>query len=146
MPYQVFEVADGQVILAVGNDAQFARFCAAAGVASMAAEPRFARNADRVCHRSSLVARLSTVMRERSRADWLATLEAAQVPGGPINSLEQVFAGPQVKAREMIETLSHPLDDALRLVASPLKLSATPTRTRHPPPLLGQHCREVLVD
>lgn len=92
MPYQVFEVADGQVILAVGNDAQFARFCAAAGVASMAAEPRFARNADRVCHRSSLVARLSTVMRERSRADWLATLEAAQVPGGPINSLEQVFA------------------------------------------------------
>ena len=112
----------------------------------LAAEPRFARNADRVRHRSSLVARLSTVMRERSRADWLATLEAAQVPGGPINSLEQVFADPQVKAREMIETLSHPLDDALRLVASPLKLSATPTRTRHPPPLLGQHCREVLVD
>ena len=146
VPYQVFEVADEQVIVAVGNDAQFARFCAAAGVASLAAEPRFARNADRVRHRSSLVARLSTVMRERSRADWLATLEAAQVPGGPINSLEQVFADPQVKAREMIETLSHPLDDALRLVASPLKLSATPTRTRHPPPLLGQHCREVLVD
>ncbi len=146
VPYQVFEVADGHLILAVGNDAQFARFCEIAGEPELAGDPRFAKNADRVRHREVLVPRLAALMRRRQRDDWLAALEAAKVPCGPINALDQVFADPQVCAREMTEIVPHPLTDGLRLVASPLKLSATPPRTRHAPPLLGQHEVEVLAD
>ncbi len=146
VPYQVFEVADGHIILAVGNDGQFAKFCEVAGRADLAADPRFSKNADRVRHRAVLVPLLAALMRQRTREDWLAALETAKVPCGPINSLDQVFADPQVLARGMTETVPHPLTEALRLVASPLKLSATPPRTRHAPPLLGQHESEVLGD
>lgn len=146
VPYQVFEVADGHVILAVGNDSQFARFCEVAGRPALAADPRFARNADRVRHRAALVPQLAALMRERSRGDWLCSLEAAKVPCGPINGLDQVFADPQVLARGMTETVAHPLNPHLRLIASPLKLSATPTRTRLAPPLLGEHDEAVLID
>lgn len=146
VPYQVFEVADGHVILAVGNDAQFARFCSVAGLAELANDARFTRNAERVRHRAALVPRIAAVMRGRTRADWLQTLEAAQIPCGPINDLAQVFDDPQVAARGMVEAVAHPLNDALRLVASPLKLSDTPPVTRRPPPLLGQHSDEVLQD
>ncbi len=146
VPYQVFEVADGHVILAVGNDGQFAKFCEVAGRPDLAGDPRFAKNADRVRHRAVLVPLLVTLMRQRRRDDWLAALEAAKVPCGPINSLDQVFADPQVQARGMTETVPHPLTDGLQLVASPLKLSATPPRTRQAPPLLGQHEAEVLSD
>jgi len=99
-----------------------------------------------VRHRAVLVPLLATVMRERSRADWLAALEAAGVPCGPINTLDQVFADPQVRARDTVESVPHPLADTLRLVASPLKLSATPARTRLAPPLLGEHTSQVLSD
>lgn len=146
VPYQVFEVADGHVILAVGNDGQFDRFCQVAGRPELAADPRFAKNADRVRHRAVLVPQLAAVMRSRSRDDWLKALEFAKVPCGPINTLDQVFADPQVLARGMTETVVHPLDAALRLVASPLKLSATPPRTRLPPPQLGEHTEAVLLD
>ncbi len=146
VPYQVFEVADGHVILAVGNDAQFARFCAVAGCPELPQDPRFASNAARVRHRAALVPQLAALLRTRTRDDWLAALEAAKVPCGPINGLDQVFADPQVAARDMTETLAHPLTDALRLVASPLKLSATPARTRLAPPLLGQQADAVLSD
>jgi crotonobetainyl-CoA:carnitine CoA-transferase CaiB-like acyl-CoA transferase len=146
VPYQVFEANDGHFVLAVGNDSQFTKFCDVAGAPELAADPRYAKNAGRVRHRAALVPRLATLIRQRSRSDWLASLEAAGVPCGPINDLAQVFADPQVQARGMVETMEHPLTDALRLVASPLKMSATPAQTRLPPPLLGQHGAEVLAD
>lgn len=146
VPYQTFETADGHLILAVGNDSQFAKFCEVAGRPEVARDPRHATNAQRVRHRDELVAQLGIWMRERSRDDWLAALEAAGVPCGPINRLDQVFADPQVAARAMVEQHTHPLAPDLRLVASPMKLSRTPPRTRRTPPLLDQHGQEVLSD
>jgi crotonobetainyl-CoA:carnitine CoA-transferase CaiB-like acyl-CoA transferase len=146
VPYQVFEVADGHLILAVGNDGQFERFCAVAGQPALAADPRFAKNADRVRHREVLVPLLEPVLRTRTRADWLAALEAAKVPCGPINDLADVFADPQVQHRGMTWPVPHPHTDTLRLVASPMKLSATPVQLRRPPPLLGEHTEEVLAE
>lgn len=152
VPYQVFEVApDAQgrpqhIILAVGNDGQFAKFCEVAGRRELAADERFARNQNRVRHRDVLVPLLEAIMKTRSKADWLAALEAAKVPGGPINNLAEVFSDPQVQERGMVQTWQHPLADAVDLVASPLKLSATPVRSDLPPPLLGEHTAEVLGD
>lgn len=144
VPYQVFEVADGHLILAVGNDGQFEKFCAVAGCPELAEDPRFAKNADRVRHRAVLVPLLAERLRTRPRADWLAALEAAKVPCGPINGLDDVFADPQVNERDMTITLPHPLAGSVELVASPMKLSATPPTARRAPPLLGQHTDEVL--
>ncbi|WP_280152991.1 CaiB/BaiF CoA-transferase family protein [Piscinibacter sp. XHJ-5] len=146
VPYQVFEVADGHIILAVGNDGQFAKFCEVAGLAGLAADERFARNADRVRHRATLVPMLAETMRQRTKSRWLAALEAARVPCGAINELSDVFADPQVRARGMTVDVPHPLAGAVPLVASPLKLSATPVQYRHAPPLLGEHTDEVLQE
>jgi crotonobetainyl-CoA:carnitine CoA-transferase CaiB-like acyl-CoA transferase len=144
VPYQVFEVADGHMILAVGNDGQFAKFCDVAGRPDLARDPRFMRNADRVRHRATLVPQLAAVMKTRTRADWLGALEAAKVPCGPINDLADVFTDPQVNARGMKVALDHPLAGSLEVVASPMKLSATPVQYRRPPPLLGEHTDAVL--
>jgi crotonobetainyl-CoA:carnitine CoA-transferase CaiB-like acyl-CoA transferase len=146
VPYQVFEVQDGHLILAMGNDGQFERFCAVAGCPELAADPRFAKNADRVRHRSTLIPMLEPLLRARARADWLAALEAAKVPCGPINDLDDVFADPQVRERGMVEAVEHPLAGEIDLVASPMKLSATPASIRRAPPLLGQHTDEVLQE
>jgi crotonobetainyl-CoA:carnitine CoA-transferase CaiB-like acyl-CoA transferase len=146
VPYQVFEVSDGHMILAVGNDTQFAKYCEVAARPELARDPRFARNADRVRHRAVLVPMLAEVMRSRTRADWLSALEAAKVPCGPINDLAEVFADPHVQARGMTVEMPHPLADHVRLVASPMKLSATPVQYRRPPPLLGEHTDEVLAE
>ena len=155
VPYQVFEVqapagsAPGtrdHLILAVGNDGQFAKFCTVAGVPELAQDPRYARNADRVRHRAELVPRLQALLLTRPKAEWLATLEAAKVPCGAINHLGEVFADPQVQARGMVQHWAHPLRSDLPLVASPLKLSATPVCQQRPPPLLGQHTDEVLQE
>jgi crotonobetainyl-CoA:carnitine CoA-transferase CaiB-like acyl-CoA transferase len=150
VPYQVFEVApaaDGSrehLILAVGNDGQYAKFCEVAGRPELATDPRFARNQDRVRHRDLLVPLLEIVMKTRGKSQWLAALEAAKVPCGAINSLSDVFADAQVNQRDMVTTWEHPLQPELRLVSSPIKMSATPVRTERPPPLLGQHTDEVL--
>ena len=144
VPYQVFEVADGHMIVAVGNDGQFAKFCGVVGRPEIANDPRFARNADRVRHRGTLVPMLANLMKERTRSDWLESLEAAKVPCGPINDLADVFADPQVRARKMTVQMPHPLAGSVRLVASPMKFSATPVQYRRPPPLLGEHTAEVL--
>ena len=150
VPYQVFEVApasDGSkdhLILAVGNDSQYAKFCAVAGRPDLASDPRYAKNRDRVRNRAQLVPLLEAIMSTRSKADWLAALEAAKVPCGAINNLAEVFADPQVAERGMITQWQHPVKSDLRLVSSPIKLSATPVRTDLPPPLLGQHTDEVL--
>ena len=146
VPYQVFEVADGHIILAVGNDTQFARFCEVAGQPDLAQEPLFVTNSLRVQNRAQLVPQLAALMRQRPRADWLQALAAAKVPCGPINNLAEVFADPQVQARHMVSTVAHPHHRALPLVASPMKLSATPVQTRRAPPLLGQHTDEVLTE
>ena len=144
VPYQVFEVADGHMIVAVGNDSQFAKFCEVAGQSSIAKDPRFTRNADRVRHRATLVPVLAALMKARSRSDWLESLEAAKVPCGPINDLADVFADPHIRAREMMVQMQHPLAGRVTLVASPIKLSATPVQYRRPPPLLGEHTAELL--
>lgn len=150
VPYQVFEVApaaDGSkdhVILAVGNDGQFAKFCQVAGRPELATDPRFARNQDRVRNRDVLVPLLEEIMRTRRKVDWLAALEAAKVPCGAINNLAEVFADPHVRERGMVHQWEHPLAGPLALVGSPLKLGATPVRTDLPPPLLGQHTQQVL--
>ncbi len=146
VPYQVFEVADGHVILAVGNDAQYKRFCEVAGCPELARDRRFVTNSLRVQNRLELVPLLAARMKTRTRADWLESLDAAKVPCGPINNLEQVFADPQVRARAMVATVPHPHHHALPLVASPIKLSKTPVQTRRAPPLLGQHTAEVLAE
>ena len=146
VPYQVFEAADGYLILAVGNDAQFFRFCEVAGRPELARDQRFLRNADRVRHRELLVPLLADLMHTRSKQQWLSALEAAKVPCGAINDLAEVFANPQVQAREMAVPVPHPLTDSLRLVASPMKLSATPVQVRRAPPLLGQHTDELLAE
>ena len=146
VPYQVFEVADGHLILAVGNDAQFGRFCAVAGCSELAADPRFARNAGRVRERAVLVPMLAARLKLKPRAEWLNALEAAKVPCGPINDLADVFADPQVRERAMTVDLPHPLAGSIRLVASPIKLSATPVRYRRAPPLLGNDSDDVLAE
>jgi len=144
VPYQVFETADGHLILAVGNDGQFTKFCGVAGRPDLAQDPRYAKNADRVRHRGTLVPLLAEILKSRKKHDWLSALEAAKVPCGAINNLEEVFADPHVQSRGMTVAMPHPLTDSLRLVASPMKLSATPVQYRRPPPLLGEHTNEVL--
>ena len=154
VPYQVFEVAnsaDGNkdhIIIAVGNDSQYVKFCKVANIPELGVNPMFALNRDRVSNRDKLVPILEAVMRTRSKADWLSALEAAKVPCGAINNLAEVFADPQIEARHMVTTWQHPIRDDLRLVASPIKLGVTPVRTPDrgglPPPLLGQHTDEVL--
>ena len=152
VPYQVFEVApsaDGRkdhLIVAVGNDSQFVKFCAVAHRQELGTNPLFAKNRDRVTNRAQLVPMLEAVMLTRSKSDWLAALEAAKVPCGAINNLAEVFADPQVAARGMVTPWLHPLQRDLRLVASPIKLSATPPRNDRAPPLLGQHTDEVLCE
>jgi len=150
VPYQVFEVApraDGEkdfIILAVGNDSQYAKFCEVAGRPELASNPRYTRNADRVRHRAELVPLLEQVMKTRPKADWLSRLEAAKVPCGAINSLDEVFVDPHVQARGMVTHWQHALRADLPLVSSPIKLEKTPVRTTMPPPMLGQHTDEVL--
>jgi crotonobetainyl-CoA:carnitine CoA-transferase CaiB-like acyl-CoA transferase len=145
VPYQVFAAADGHLIVAVGNDGQFVRLCEVLGTSALATDPRYVRNADPVRHRDTLVPQLAEKFALRSRAAWLAALDAAKVPCGPINDLAEVFADAQVIARRMVVNLPHPENDGLRLVASPMKLSATPVQLQCPPPLLGEHTDEVLA-
>ena len=144
VPYQVFEVADGHMIVAVGNDGQFAKFCAVVGQPDLAQDPRFTRNADRVRHRATLVPLLAALMKARNRGDWLESLEAAKVPCGPINDLAEVFADPHVQERGMTVHMPHPAAGSVELVASPMKFSATPVQYRRAPPLLGEHTGELL--
>jgi crotonobetainyl-CoA:carnitine CoA-transferase CaiB-like acyl-CoA transferase len=152
VPYQVFEVApaaDGSkdhLILAVGNDGQFAKFCQVAGRPEIATDPRFAKNQDRVRNRGVLVPLLEGIMKARRKSEWLSALEAAKVPCGAINNLAEVFADPQVRERGMVHQWEHPLAGPLQLVGSPIKLGATPVRDYGPPPLLGQHTEQVLAE
>jgi len=144
VPYQVFAAADGHVIVAVGNDSQFVRFCAVAGCPDLAIDLRFAKNADRVRNRDVLVPLLEQVMRARPVAFWFEQLEAAGVPCGPINSIAQALADRHLVARGLQLDLPHPLAGRVPLVGSPIHMSATPPAYDRPPPTLGQHTDEVL--
>ena len=144
-PYQPFPTADGAVVIAVGNDGQFRALCGALGCAEAADDPRFLTNALRVQHRAELVAVLSRRTIERSTDDWLAALEGAGVPCGPINTVDRVFAEPQAQARGLVvEQAREDLEGPVKTVASPFRLSKTPADYRHAPPALGAHTREVL--
>jgi crotonobetainyl-CoA:carnitine CoA-transferase CaiB-like acyl-CoA transferase len=144
VPYQVFATADGHLILATSNDHQFRRFAAAAGLEAVAADPRYANNAERVANRQALIDLLKPVFRTRTTAQWTLDLEAANVPCGPINRVDEVFADPQAIARGLTVMMQHAVVGQMELVASPLRLSATPPEYRSAPPLLGQHTDEIL--
>lgn len=144
VPYQSFVAKDGHLIVAVGNDAQYQRFVTVLGVPELGQDVRFATNGDRVKHRDSLIPLLQAKMLEKPKAQWLALLEAAGVPAGPINSVAEVFDQAQIKARGMRVNVPHPLNAELELVGNPIKLSRTPVEYGRPPPVLGEHTDEVL--
>jgi crotonobetainyl-CoA:carnitine CoA-transferase CaiB-like acyl-CoA transferase len=144
VPYQDFPSADGNFILAVGNDGQFRKFCEVAGIANLADDPRFVTNKARVAHRAELIPLLRQATVFKTTAQWIEQLEKAGVPCGPINDLQQVFADPQVQARGLRLDLPNALGSSTPQVASPLRLSATPVAYRSAPPLLGQHTEALL--
>jgi formyl-CoA transferase len=162
VPYQDFPTADGAMLLAIGNDGQFARFCAAAGRPEWAQDARFTTNTRRVEHRATLVPLMSETTRTRTTAEWIALLEDKAVPCGPINTLASAFADSQVQARGLVQKQAvAPVNSAgvapeniatgaakgaaeIRTVASPMRLSAAPVQLRYAPPALGEHTTEVL--
>ncbi len=144
VPYEVFSAADGHIILAAGNDSQWESFCRAAGRSELATDPRFRTNPDRIRNRKALIPLVRDIMKERTRKDWIARLDAAGVPCGPINNYEEVFDDPQVRHRGLRIETPHPLSKSIPGIASPMRFSKTPVEYDLPPPLLGQHTREVL--
>ncbi|AYC30984.1 CoA transferase [Pseudomonas cavernae] len=144
VPYQDFPTADGDFILTVGNDSQFRKFCEVAGFREWADDPRFSTNSQRVANRAVLIPLIRQATVFKTTAEWIAVLEQAGVPCGPINDLAQVFADPQVQARGMRLDLPHPLAGTVPQVASPIRLSATPVEYRNAAPLLGAHTEAVL--
>ncbi|MFY1021451.1 CaiB/BaiF CoA transferase family protein [Ectopseudomonas khazarica] len=144
VPYQDFPSADGNFILAVGNDGQFRKFCEVAGIAGLADDPRYATNKARVANRAELIPQLRQATVFKTTAQWIALLEAAGVPCGPINDLQQVFADPQVQSRGLSFDLPNALGSRTPQVASPLRLSDTPVAYHSAPPLLGQHTDALL--
>lgn len=145
VPYETFPASDQSFILAVGNDSQFGKFCKVAGAPELAEDPRYARNADRVRNRAELVPKIRRLTIEKAAAEWIAELEAEGVPCGPVNDLEQVFADPQVLARQMRITLPHPLGGEVDLIGSPINLEKTPVEYRSAPPLVGADTADVLT-
>jgi formyl-CoA transferase len=146
VPSQVFDCADGKLMLAAGNDGQFRKLCDVMGKPEVALDPRFASNDARVRNREALIGVLQREFALRPVADWTERLARSGVPCGPINDIAAVFEDPQVRHRGVQIEVAHPLAGALPLVANPLRLSETPVQYRAPPPLLGQHTDEVLRD
>ncbi len=146
VPYQVFATADGHVVLSIGNDSTFRRFCEGFDLAHLLDDERFATNAARVRNRALVTDTLAPVLARETTAWWVERLEARSIGCGPINKLSQVFADPQVQARGMVIEMAHPAtaDGRVKLLANPVRLSATPADYRLPPPLLGEHTEEVL--
>ena len=144
VPYQVFACADGHLIVAVGNDGQFAKFCDVAGQNEWARDERFARNENRVRHRAEIVPMIAAVMTTRTQREWLAALEGVGVPCGPINKLDQVFSDPQLLARNMKFDLPHALAGSVPQINVPIRMSATKPSPERPPPLLAEHTLQVL--
>jgi len=148
VPYQVFPTADGNIIVAVGNDDQFKRYCEFAGVPELINDERFVTNKARVQNREALTQILNEVMRQNPSAYWLEELEKNKISCGPINNIDQVFADAQVVARDMRIEMNHPATggEPVSLIGSPSKMSVTEVSYRHAPPMLGQHTEEVLEE
>jgi len=144
VPYQTFATSDGHIIVAAGNDGQYRKFVHIGGQPELADDARFATNPLRVQHRDVLIPILAEMVKRKSKQEWIHLLEEAGVPCGPINRLNEVFDDPQVQARDMQISLPHPSAGSVKLVASPMKLSATPVAYHRAPPLLGQHTEEIL--
>jgi crotonobetainyl-CoA:carnitine CoA-transferase CaiB-like acyl-CoA transferase len=144
VPYQVFRTSDGAVIVACGNDNLFGKFCGVAGCSELVSDARFAKNAERVKNRATLVPMLEAIMKKRPTAEWVAALEGAGIPCGPINDVKQALAEPQAIARGMTIKLPHPLAGEVPLMASPMRFSGTPIKHEAAPPTLGQHTEEIL--
>jgi crotonobetainyl-CoA:carnitine CoA-transferase CaiB-like acyl-CoA transferase len=143
VPYETFTASDGEFVIAVGNDDQWRRFCAASGFAS---DDRFATNRLRVMNYDDLKPRLDRALASRTRTEWIGLLKAAGVPCGSVRDLEEVFADPQLAARSMVADVEHATAGLLKVLGTPLKLSDTPGAIRLPPPALGQHTESILVD
>ncbi|HLH87951.1 MAG TPA: CaiB/BaiF CoA-transferase family protein [Xanthobacteraceae bacterium] len=145
-PQDVFPCRDGHMVLVVGNDSQFEKFCAAVGRPAWRDDERFRTNADRVRNREILKAMIAEVLAERDMGDWIARLDAAGVPSAPINTVPMVFDDPQVRHREMLRHLPHPLAGTVPQVVSPMRFREAPLMFERPPPLLGQHTDEILAE
>lgn len=146
VPYQSFDTADGVIAVTVGSERQWPRFCRALGLPALADDPRFATNGARVANRDELTATLQARIGERPSAEWLAALEAADIPAGPINDIPTAFASEQAQARGMAVSVEHPVLGTTTQVAPPFELSRTPASIRTAPPLLGEHSREILAE
>ncbi len=145
VPYQVFPTKDGHMVLSVGNDPTFERFCKAFGIEQLLADPRFATNAARVANRQLVTDTLTPVMQSKTTAEWITALEALKIGCGPINKLSEVFADPHVVARGAVVELAHGSGETVKVIANPVRLSGTPADYRVPPPRLGEHSEEVLA-
>ena len=148
-PYQDFPSKDGNVLLAIGNDGQFARFCAATGNADWSQDARFTKNSDRIINRKALAELLYPLMKTRTTAEWIKLLEDKAVPCGPINNIAEAFDDDQVKARGLHVQTPRDAGDGIgtiSTVASPMRLTATPPVVRRPPPAMGQHTDEILAE
>jgi formyl-CoA transferase len=143
-PYQAFRCSDGYITIGGANDRSFRRICEVVGHNEWVDEPRFRTDADRTRHRDELAALIDAITRTQTRAHWLARLDAAGVPCGPINDYAQVFEDPQVIAREMVVDVEHPTLGRIKTLGSPIKMSATPPDVIRRAPLLGEHTREIL--
>ncbi|MFZ6761235.1 CaiB/BaiF CoA transferase family protein [Pseudoroseomonas sp. WGS1072] len=144
VPYQVFPTADGYMVLSIGNDPTFERFCRNFGLEHLLADERYATNAARVGNRALVTETLTAVTKTRPTRDWIEKLEALKIGCGPINTLKDVFADPHVVARNMVVEMEHASGQTVKVIANPVKLSATPPDYRSAAPLLGQHTEEVL--
>ena len=145
-PYETFTTADGEIVIAVGNDDIWKRFCPAADLPELAANPRFATNKDRMANYDEMRPPIDRVFRTASNAEWIARLNAAGVPNGEVRDIGQMLNDPQLAAREMVQTLMHPTIGATRVIGAPIKLSDTPASLRSAPPVLGQHTDAVLAE
>jgi formyl-CoA transferase/CoA:oxalate CoA-transferase len=145
-PYQVFPTADEPLMVAVGSDGLWRRFTAATGLDELTDDPRYATNPDRVQHRDTLIPRITQALATRGCAEWTDRLNAAGVPAGPVNTVPAALEQPQIAAREMVVEVEHPVAGMLRMLGTPLKLSAQPASIRRPPPVLGQHTDEILAE
>ena len=145
-PYQALPTSDGYLTIGGATQSNWERLCRAVGRAELLSDPRFAANADRMANRAALERTLSETFMTRTTAQWLGVLDRAGVPCGPINDMSQVYADPQVIARDMVVEIDHPTAGAIRNVGIPVKFSETPGTVRRPPPRLGEHTHEVLVE
>ena len=145
-PYQVFPTADAPLMVAVGSDGLWRRFTSATGIDELADDPRYATNPDRVGNRDTLIPLITETLAARGCAEWTDLLNVAGVPAGPVNTVPAALDQPQVAAREMVVEVEHPVAGTLKMLGSPLKLSAQPTSIRRPPPVLGEHTDEILAE